>query len=74
MLTPPGLKAFGFNCLKVIRFQSYSFNCQPAPLHTGRTTWEQPEETAWVKVPVPGTGKKAVLDIITELVISVLYR
>ena len=32
MLTP-GLKALGFNQLEVHPFQSYGFNCQPAPLH-----------------------------------------
>ena len=31
----PGLKALGFNQLKVHPFQSFGFRCQPAPLHHG---------------------------------------
>ena len=31
----PGLKALGFNQLKVKCFQRFAFNCQPAPLHSG---------------------------------------
>ena len=39
-LISPGLKAhLVVNQLKVSRFQSCSFNCQPAPLHRGRPWW-----------------------------------
>ena len=39
---------------------------------TGRTTWERPSETAWVKVPVEASRRKPILDIITAIVMDVM--
>ena len=39
---------------------------------TGRTTWDRPLETAWVKVPVESSRRKPLLDIITAIVMDVM--
>jgi hypothetical protein len=39
---------------------------------TGRTSWDRPIETAWVKVPVMASRRAPLLDIITAIVIDVM--